>query len=520
MLSPAARAAAREVISAETAAVPEAAYGVLSSGELHEAEGADRIFRVASITKSFTAAALAGLVRGLIPGRTLRMEDEILDWLPELAERGSSWAEGTTVGDLAHMASGLPTDDPWADRQETMFPEQLLWLLGYEPIRDFAPGTGYRYSNYGYAMLGAIIERASQTPYRQLIEDVFLTPLGMTSSGFDVRDLDQDRLVTGFRRDAEGQLEPQPVSLPGAFSSIGGLASTVRDLSTWVQLHIDALSDGPDDGFRAIAAAAGDDSPQRVRQWKRLFSDQQQPVRSMNLTLGTAETGPSGSEQYAVSGGYGMGLRCYFDTRYGSFAGHSGGYPGFGLHMRWHAASRTGLILFTALTGFPTEAVSAKALEAALEVERRENPDSAVWPDSEAATATPTSAPAARVFPVPSPMSFEPSERAQQLARDCEWMVATGDDCVADMSKAEDVNVFSENMDLDQIRTERHDSWAAARKHTGEPYPFPDGPEEIDPKFTGASTAEWTVTGPEGSRTMTMTLNPFEEIQSLRIRLH
>ena len=507
MLSPTARETIVDTIRSETARVPETAFGIISDGQLHEVDGRDRIFRVASITKSFTAAALTGLVRGLVPGKPVRMDDAVLDWVPELADAG--WAEDAVIDDLLRMSSGLPTDDPWADRQESMSAEDFSDLLGKPAIRDFPAGTAYRYSNLGYAVAGLVIERAAQKPFAQLIDDVFLTPLGMTSSGFDVRRLDADRLVTGYRRNRDGELEPQAISLPGAFSAIGGLASTVDDLSVWVRAHIDAVSpEGDDAAFRALAAATGDGTPQRARLWRRVLADQQQPVRTMEITHGTSATGPKRSEQFAVSGGYGLGLRCYFDTRYGSFAGHSGGYPGFGLHMRWHAASRTGVILFTALTGYPTEAVTAKALEAGLEVQRGEDPDNRAWPRSEAPTATPTGPAAGRVVPVRSVAEFLPDERALELARIAENMIRTGDDSAAE-------SVFSMNVDLDQPRRERLAAWAAACEHTGD-----IEQASIEPRFTGASSAQWTVTGAAGSRTVTMTLNPYQQIQGLSIRLH
>ncbi len=507
MLSQTAREAIVHTIRQETTRVPETAFGIISDGQLHEVEGRDRIFRVASITKSFTAAALTGLVRGLIPGKPVRMDDAVLDWVPELAEAG--WAEDVVIDDLLRMSSGLPTDDPWADRQESMSQEDFLQLLGEPVIRDFPAGTAYRYANLGYAVAGLIIERAAQKPFAQLIDEVFLTPLGMTSSGFDVRKLDADRLVTGYRRTRDGELEPQDISLPGAFSAIGGLASTVGDLAVWVQAQIDAVSpNGDDSAFRAIAAATGEDTPRRVRLWRRVLADQQQPVRAMEITHGTSDAAHGGPELFAVSGGYGLGLRCYFDTRFGSFAGHSGGYPGFGLHMRWHAATRTGVILFTALTGYPTEAVTAKALEAGLAVQRYEDPSSPVWPRAEAPTATPTGPGAGLVFPVRSVSAFGPSERALELVRIAENMIRTGDDSAAD-------GVFSMNVDLDQPRQERLAAWAAAREHTGDTEKSP-----IEPHFTGASSAQWTVTGTLGSRTVTMTLNPYEQIQGLSIKLH
>ena len=176
--------------------------------------------------------------------------------------------------------------------------------------------------------------------------------------------------------------------------------------------------------------------------------------------------------------------------------------------MRWHAASRTGVILFTALTGYPTEAVTAKALEAGLAVQRHEDPSSPVWPRTEAPTATPTGPGAGLVVPVRSVSAFGPSDRALELVRIAEDMIRTGDDSAAD-------GVFSMNVDLDQPRQERLAAWAAAREHTGEVKKEP-----IEPHFTGASSAQWTVTGTLGSRTVTMTLNPYEQIQGLSIKLH
>ncbi len=539
--------AAREVVLAEAAAaaVPEVSFGILSDGRLAAGQGTDRIYRIASMTKSFTAATVLGVCRGLIPviGHRPGLDDLLADWLPALST--GRWAEEMTIRDALTMSTGLPTDDPWADRLESMPTSQLQRLMQGEALVNFPPGAGYEYANYGYAMLGALIEAATGRAFTEVVHLHLLEPLGLRSTGFDVRELDAGRLVTGYRRTTTGELEPQPISLPGAFSAIGGLASTVEDVAVWVAALVDAVTSlEPGDACRALARTDAE-----ARAWRRVLADLQQVQRPMNIQL---------DGDHAVSIGYGYGLRCAFDTRYGHTAGHSGGYPGFGLHMRWHAATGTGIIVLANLTGFPAEEVATRALYAALAELQATAPDAGLRPASRPATQTPVQKAAAAseavataeaeavsaaatasdaettskaasasetatagrpaVYPVAPIAGFEPTELARTRQQQAEAMIASGDDSGA-------AAVFSANMDLDIPRSERLAAWARVRDHLDARAPEgqrAEGRGEPVVEWLTALSARWTVWAADGAeprrgRRVEMMLNPAGEIQQLTV---
>lgn len=533
-----------EELEAEASAggVTQLAYGIVSGGRLVAQRDSDAIFRIASMTKSFTAAAVLGVCRGVIPvtGAVPSLDDELVDWLPDLRE--SAWAAGMTVRDALTMSTGLPNDDPWADRLESLSDAGMRDLMRQPASTNFAAGTGYEYANYGYALLGAFVEAATGREFTEVVATHLLTPLGLESTGFDVRELDQERLVTGYRKNLAGELEPQPFTLPGAFSAIGGLASSVRDVARWVSVLMTAVDGSLEAGESAgdaagLATAAGEvgpeggghlgrfplgANPREQRTWRRILADLQQAQRLISVTRNSRDA--------VVTAGYGYGLRCYFDTELGHCAGHSGGYPGFSLHMRWHAASGTGVVLLANVTGFPAEAVATNALDALVSDVRGRGDGSVAWPREEAVEATPArkaagasgagagdgDAGAGVVYAVDPVCSFAPSHEARERVAQAERMIAACDDSGADQ-------VFSDNMDMDVPRAERLTHWAEVREYVGGDGSVAAGLEGVEVTWINAHEATWKVWGEERDgqqrgREVTMKLNAAGMIQKLKVK--
>ena len=493
------------------------------------------------MTKSFTAAAVLGVCRGVIPvtGVAPSLDDELVDWLPDLRE--SQWAAGMTVRDALTMSTGLPNDDPWADRLESLSDAGMRDLMRRPAGINFVTGTGYEYANYGYALLGAFVEAATGREFTEVVATHLLKPLGLESTGFDVRELDQDRLVTGYRKNLAGELEPQPFTLPGGFSAIGGLASSVRDVARWVSVLMTAVDGSLAAGWSAggaagpIAAAgeAGGEgrghlggfplggNPREQRTWRRILADLQQAHRLISVTRNARDA--------VVTAGYGYGLRCYFDTQLGHSAGHSGGYPGFSLHMRWHAASGTGVVLLANVTGFPAEAVATNALDALVSDVRGRGDGSVAWPREEAVEATPVrkaagasgagaggDAGAGVVYAVDPVCSFAPSQEARERVEQAERMIAACDDSGVDQ-------VFSDNMDMDVPRAERLTHWAEVREYVGGDGPVAAGSDGVEVAWMNAHEATWKVWGEERDgqrrgREVTMKLNAAGLIQKLTVK--
>ena len=533
-----------EELEAEASAggVTQLAYGIVSGGQLVAQRDPDAIFRIASMTKSFTAATVLGVCRGVIPvtAAAPSLDDELVDWLPDLRESG--WAAGMTVRDALTMSTGLPNDDPWADRLESLSDAGMRDLMRRPAGTNFVTGTGYEYANYGYALLGAFVEAATGREFTEVVATHLLTPLGLESTGFDVRELDQDRLATGYRKNLAGELEPQPFTLPGAFSAIGGLASSVRDVVRWISVLMTAVdgtavageSAGDAAGLTTAAGGAGGEggndlggfplgaNPREQRTWRRILADLQQAQRLISVTRNARDA--------VVTAGYGYGLRCYFDTQLGHSAGHSGGYPGFSLHMRWHAASGTGVVLLANVTGFAAEAVATNALDALVSDVRGRGDGSVAWPRAEAVEATPArkgagasgdagadgDAGAGVVYAVDPVFSFAPSEEARERVAQAERMIAACDDSGADQ-------VFSDNMDMDVPRAERLTHWAEVREYVGGDGSVTAELEGVEVTWINAHEATWKVWGEERDgqqrgREVTMKLNAAGLIQKLKVK--
>ena len=132
---------------------PGLAYGIVAGGELVHAGGcgerwlggpapdADTVFRIASMTKSFTAT----LVLLLRDRGALRLDDPAVDYVTELRglELPTADCPPVTIRQLLTMTAGFPTDDPWGDRQQGLDPATFAWLLASRR-RAVRLGTGYQ----------------------------------------------------------------------------------------------------------------------------------------------------------------------------------------------------------------------------------------------------------------------------------------------------------------------------------------------------------------------------------------
>jgi CubicO group peptidase (beta-lactamase class C family) len=108
---------------------------------------------------------------------------------------------------------------------------QLLGEFGERPL-DFAPGARHSYSNSGYVVLGAILEKASGKSYAQLLRELVFTPLGMRNSGLDANGPGKPQLAIGYRPDGAVNARADEVD-PSWLYAAGGIYSTVEDLQKW-----------------------------------------------------------------------------------------------------------------------------------------------------------------------------------------------------------------------------------------------------------------------------------------------
>lgn len=283
------------------------------------------VFRIASMTKSFTAMAILALRD---QGK-LSLDDPAERWVPELAglTYPATDAPKITIRHLLSHATGFPEDNPWGDQQLAVTDDEMSRMMRAGIPFANAPGVAYEYSNYGFAILGRIVTRASGMPYRRYISENILRPLGMTSTTLEPASVASSRLAQGYRwEDDQWKLEPQ---LPdGAFGSMGGMLTSVRDLGAYVGAFLAAwpARDGPETG------PVRRSSLREMQQLQRPGASSVTRAADGTLRLNT--------------GGYGFGLGISSNCDFAHVVAHSGGLPGFGSLMRWLPEYGVGIIAF------------------------------------------------------------------------------------------------------------------------------------------------------------------------------
>lgn len=319
------------------------------------AERPDALFRIASMTKAFTALT----VLGLRDEGKLRLDALAAAYVPELG----GWAYPTRdsprirVRDLLNHTAGFVTDDPWGDRQ-TPLPEPGFSRLLRDGVPfNRPPATAMEYSNLGFALLGRIIANVSGRPYADTITSLLLKPLGMESSGFVVDAVPRERRALGYRWE-DGAWHPEPDMAHGAFGAMVGLQTSASDYARWVAYLLSAWPprDDPDSGPVARATvrelAQGSNFPQLL------------PPRPGN-------TGPGACSRAAT---YGMGMWVLVDCDLGLYLSYSGGYPGYGSFVLLLPERGVGLFAFANRTyAGPSRPVyeAVKLLQAAEYLEDR-----------------------------------------------------------------------------------------------------------------------------------------------------
>ncbi len=317
---------------------PGLVYGVVQDGRIihlrtagvrtvgGEAVAPDTLFRIASMSKAFTALAILKLRD---EGK-LSLDDLAETHVPEMANWTYPTADAPRirVRDLLNHTGGFVTDDPWGDRQQVITEAEFTRMLeGGVPFTR-APQTAFEYSNFGYALLGRIVTNVSGRPYDQYIGAEIMRPLGMTSSGYDVFASPQDRRALGYRWENDAW-SPEPDMIHGVFGSMGGAQTSAEDYARWIGFLLSAwpARDGPEAG--------------PVRR-----STVREMAQGSNFVSARSRTGADG-QPCPGAGAYGMGLQANTDCEIGVFLAHGGGYPGYGSYMILMPERGTGLFAFS-----------------------------------------------------------------------------------------------------------------------------------------------------------------------------
>lgn len=190
----------------------------------------DSVFRIGSVTKQFTAAALLKLQE---EGK-LSLGDKLAKYYPNYPR-----AADVTLAQMLHHTSGLHS---YTDDAELMEPESAVkrttdqWIERFAKMpktQDFEPGTGWYYSNTAYFILGGVVEKVEGKPLAAVLKDRFFTPLGMTHTALDDESDIVPGRVAGYDADGPGQFKNArmiSMTVPGG---AGAMRSSASDLAKW-----------------------------------------------------------------------------------------------------------------------------------------------------------------------------------------------------------------------------------------------------------------------------------------------
>ena len=266
----------------------------------------DTIFQLASVSKTFTSAAVMLLMRQSL----LSPEDRITKFFPELAAY-----EGVTVRHLLNHTSGIPDyfDDTdwfikiWKEEKRVPGNDEILRFLRETKAKPyFAPGEGLHYSNTGYNLLALLVERLSGVPFEEFLQKNIFEPAGMTSTrcchirrdGVPFENyaratvFEDDKWVADIDSAEEGDVV--------AFDGLNGddyVYSTIFDMLRW---------------------------DRALREGKVLTLDEQK----LMYTPGKLNNGEDAVYDEGDGLGYGFGWGVEHDEKYGLIVSHSGGMPG------------------------------------------------------------------------------------------------------------------------------------------------------------------------------------------------
>jgi CubicO group peptidase (beta-lactamase class C family) len=438
--------------------IPGAAWGIIVDGELVHvgATGlrevpskapveADSVFRIASMTKSFTAMAI---IRLRDEGK-LSLDDPAERYVPELKDLKYPTADSPriTVRHLLSHAEGFPEDNPWGDQQLAKSDAQMSQMMRAGIPFSNAPGIAYEYSNFGFAILGRIVTNVAKVPYRDYIQSNILKPLGMISTTLEPSEVPARKLAHGYRWEDE-QWKEEPQLKDGAFGAMGGMLTSVSDLGRYVAAFVGAFP--PRDGPETAPV-------------KRASLREMQQISRPRPSVVTR--GQNGAVQLNA-GGYGFGLGISETCEFGHVVAHSGGLPGFGSQMRWLPDYGIGIVAmgnrtYTGWGGAFTTALELLAKTGAMQ----------------------------RRMPVPSPGLIEARDNVSRLIR--RW-----DDALAN-------RIVAENLFLDRSKERRRREIDELKAKVGECKP-PDSFHNVENALRGT----WTLQCERGTIGVSITLAP------------
>lgn len=187
-------------------------------------------YRLASVTKQFTAAAILTLAgRG-----ALSLEDPVRRYLPDLP---TATGEVTIRHLLTHTSGLVDYEDVIPEGTARQVVDRDVYsLLAARPSLDFAPGTQYRYSNSGYALLALVVEEVSGHSFAAFLREEIFAPLGMATTVAHEEGIStvRHRAFGHSRKEGKGWKRDDQ-SLTSAVLGDGGIYSSIEELAAWLR---------------------------------------------------------------------------------------------------------------------------------------------------------------------------------------------------------------------------------------------------------------------------------------------
>jgi CubicO group peptidase (beta-lactamase class C family) len=302
-------------------------FGTIDT-ETGEPVSEQSLFRIASMTKSFTAMAI---LRLRDEGK-LSLTDQVALYIPGLKDLEYPTSDATPISifNLLTMTAGFPEDNPWGDRFLDIEPEMLMDQVNKGIPFSTVPSHHYEYSNLGYGLLGQLVSIISGIPYQDYISKNILEPIGMKHTIWEFSEAPENLLALGYRWE-KGKWVAQPMLHDGALGAMGGLITSIADFSKYISFHLSAWPPRNDPDTGPVKRST-------LREMHRMnnpgfYSDPRRFGEASQLMLG-----------------YGFGLRIIKDSQGVLEVGHNGGLPGFGSSYMFYPDHGIGIMAFGNLT--------------------------------------------------------------------------------------------------------------------------------------------------------------------------
>ena len=189
---------------------------------------AQTVYRIGSITKQYTAAA----VLQVIEQNKISLDDSLGKHLPTAP---GAWRT-VPIRQLLNHTSGIPSytsaGPRWMSRMRLDLPHDSLIGIVANDTMDFAPGSQWRYNNTGYYLLGMLLERVTGRSYAEVVREQLAAPLGLSNTMYCGTRPIIKRRAQGYQVAEEKLVNADPLSMSQPFSA-GALCSTVGDLIAW-----------------------------------------------------------------------------------------------------------------------------------------------------------------------------------------------------------------------------------------------------------------------------------------------